>query len=270
MSDHYYDRQGNPCYEVPCKSRPGEMRPSTLADAKKLGLFPSVTTVLGVLDKSGLVEYKIRQVLESALTLPSKPGEDLTDYSKRVRYDAEEHARQAANKGTYIHNQIENYFLGRRGGFTSEVFKIIDAVTLKMLELKLDPIGGDWVAEKTFCSPLGFGGKVDLHSPVAVVDFKTKGNWKKNQTLGYDEHAMQLAAYDVGLSGANTDLDGESLITENEANFFGFVPRRHVNIFISTEEPGKVEAVEWKEPEFHWKMFSHCLELWKMVKRFES
>ncbi len=50
-SQHWYDRDGKAVFEVP-KAKGGGTRPTTIADARKLNLYPSVTTVLSVLAKS--------------------------------------------------------------------------------------------------------------------------------------------------------------------------------------------------------------------------
>ena len=44
-SGHWYTRDGRPFYEVPRSDGSG-MRPATLKDARLLGLYPGVTTIL--------------------------------------------------------------------------------------------------------------------------------------------------------------------------------------------------------------------------------
>ena len=55
-------------------SAKGEARATTLRDARKLGLLPSVTNVLGVINKPELVEWKMTQAVLAALTLPRRDG----------------------------------------------------------------------------------------------------------------------------------------------------------------------------------------------------
>ena len=43
-ASHWYDLDGQPCHEVP-RAKGDGMRPTTLADARKLHLLPSVTNV---------------------------------------------------------------------------------------------------------------------------------------------------------------------------------------------------------------------------------
>jgi hypothetical protein len=66
-SGHWYKKDGSPAYTTIGKT--GE-RATTLRDARKLGLLPSVTTINGMLSKAGLDTWKQQQVLLAALTLP--------------------------------------------------------------------------------------------------------------------------------------------------------------------------------------------------------
>src|SRR4029077_3837007 len=90
----------------------GSMRPTTLADARKLDLVPSVTHVLQCASKPGLEAWKATQLLQAALTLPKKEDESLDDYAKRVIEDSREQGRKAAERGTELHAAIEDYIKG--------------------------------------------------------------------------------------------------------------------------------------------------------------
>ena len=54
MGNHWYKQDGSPCYEVPYADPKKGMRSTTIRDARKLNLVPSVTTILQVMDKPGL------------------------------------------------------------------------------------------------------------------------------------------------------------------------------------------------------------------------
>ena len=51
-SSHWYTREGAPKYTVEAKN--GNLRNTTLADARKMNLVPSVTTIIGCAAKPGL------------------------------------------------------------------------------------------------------------------------------------------------------------------------------------------------------------------------
>jgi len=70
---HWYQRDGRPLHTV--LSAKGEPRPTTLRDARKLNLLPSVTNILGIIAKPELTAWLQEQAVMAALTLPRLPGE---------------------------------------------------------------------------------------------------------------------------------------------------------------------------------------------------
>jgi hypothetical protein len=165
-----------------------------LRDAKKFGFVPSVTTIRDEAMKWGLVDWMKRQVAWSTLTIPRIDGESDSDLVERIMIDSDEQARLAREKGTEIHAMVERGFLG-----------------LEVNPYYLSVKGEIWVvlgkqtfqAEKSFAhnsSQYWYGGKVDLYNDDILIDIKTTE--KDISTLKtWDEHAMQLAAYDFGLGG---------------------------------------------------------------------
>src|SRR5512137_708288 len=99
---HWYQRNGVPLHTVP--SAKGEPRPTTLRDARKLGLYPSVTNILGVIAKPELDSWKQEHAVLSALTLPREPGESEDAFAKRVVRDALATRDSAADFGTGFHH----------------------------------------------------------------------------------------------------------------------------------------------------------------------
>jgi hypothetical protein len=187
---HWYTKDGSPAYTTIGKT--GE-RPTTLRDARKLGLLPSVTTINGMLSKAGLDTWKQQQVLLAALTLPRAEGEPEEDWLKRVMQDSKATGREAAERGTAIHAVIEGYF--------EQVYMPEKPAYLDNIDKALKEAFGEqlWLSEKSFGHPLGFGGKCDLMSVNGfVVDFKTKET-DLDKVDVYFEHEMQLAAYREGL-----------------------------------------------------------------------
>lgn len=194
-SGHWYTKEGTPAYTTIGKT--GE-RPTTLRDARKLGLLPSVTTINGMLSKAGLDTWKQQQVLLAALTLPRIPTETEQEWLSRVMQDSKATGREAAERGTAIHAIIQGYF--------EQVYMPEKPPYLDSIDKALEQAFGEqlWVSEKSFGHPLGFGGKVDLMakkmvgSDGFVVDFKTKET-DLDKVDVYFEHEMQLAAYREGL-----------------------------------------------------------------------
>ena len=195
-SGQWYTKDGTPAYTTIGKT--GE-RATTLRDARKLGLLPSVTTINGMLSKAGLNSWLQQQVLLAALTLPRLPDEPEADWLSRVMQDSKSTGREAAERGTAIHAIIQGYF--------EQMYMPEKPAYLEGIDKALaDAFGNQpWISEKSFGHPLGFGGKVDLMSkPINgqgtgfVVDFKTKET-DLDKVDVYFEHEMQLAAYREGL-----------------------------------------------------------------------
>lgn len=243
---HWYDKGGKPAYEV--AKRDGGMRATTLADARKLGLQPSVTTVLAVIDKPQLTEWRVRQGILAALTLPRIDGEGEDAYLARIKADSQQQVKDAADEGTRIHNAIEDHFHGRVVPMRYE--RHVEAVLAKLHDLY--PGVNDWISERAFSCPLGYGGKVDLHSPSTGLtgDYKGKdGDFSDGKRLAYDQH-WQLGPYQGGLA-----------LPESE----GF------NVFISRTHPGKVAAHVWTPQDMSEgrRVFLAALGLWKAIKGFD-
>ncbi len=249
-SAHWYTKQGEPAYEVPTAKGIG-FRPTTLADARKLDLVPSVTTILACAAKPGLEAWKARQILEAALTLPMQQGESLDDYASRVIEDSKAQGRKAAERGTDLHAAIETYI--QIGSLNVDVDKLYGKHCCKVQDtLKqygIDIFQGN--AEHSFASQLGYGGKIDWHNDEIICDFKTKANLSAKQ-LAYPEHCWQLAAYWVGL---------------RDPYKFG----RLINVFIGVDDC-KVRIHEWTEKDaaVAWNCFYHLQRFWQLTKNWKQ
>ena len=232
-SSHWYAKDGTPAYTVTAKN--GEQRSTTLRDAKKMGLLPSVTTIMKAAASPGLEAWKLNQMMLAALTLPRAEGESEESFIKRVQADSKEHARKAAERGTQVHTAIEQFFDGQINAndlpYLEPVYKAVNDTFGNLM----------WAVEKSFAAESGFAGKVDIHSrdgEGVVADFKTKEFTSNTleKVAGFDENVMQLAAYRNGLKLPNA---------------------RCANIFVSVTEPGLVVVKEWTQEELvrGWAMF---------------
>ncbi len=236
-SGHWYDRNGEPAYTIVGAN--GKARPTTLRDARKLNLVPSVTTIIKVAAQPGLDRWKQEQTLLAALTLPKVDDESDSDYIARILDDSKEASRSAADAGTDIHASIEAFYRGEvRNRHQEHVQGFVTALQEHCGQHA-------WVAERSFSHESGFGGKIDLHAPGFVVDVKTKEFTDPAKVQGYDEHLMQLAAYRVGL---------------------GMPQARGINAFVSRSVPGLCVLREWTQAELDtgWKMFHALLTFWQL------
>lgn len=255
---HFYDKEGSPVYQVPYANGIG-LRDTTLRDAKKLNLQPSVTTVTGVLDKAGLLSYFHEQVIKAVLAQPChRVDEEFKDYVNRIVSASKEESKKASERGGELHNWLEKYFKDTKCHFTipTEISDFIDPIIneISQLNLKNNLSCGSWQPELSFSHPLGFGGRVDLCCLAGqgiVIDFKTKNTTDKKKFYKYDEHLMQLAAYREGLEIPNA---------------------RCYDIYFSSVEPNIIEVHEWTEEDLQrgWKMFQNLLSYWQLKNKYDS
>lgn len=209
-STHWYTKTGEAAYTVTGKN--GQERNTTLKDARKLGLVPSVTTIIGEANKYGLNKWIQEQVLLAALTLPRIDGEPEQEYINRIITDSQEQAKKARERGTQIHAWVQQGFECLWGEIEGEPF---DYYVAARTTLELEFGEKRWLCETPF-SYDRYGGKVDLHLPReywgngvspdftygAVIDIKTTDKPLANLKT-WDEHAMQLSAYREGLGLPN-------------------------------------------------------------------
>lgn len=236
-STHWYTKDGEPMYTVIGAN--GKERPTTLRDARKMSLVPSVTTILNVAAKPALTQWMQRQVLMAALTLPKVNDETEEEYIDRIIKDSKEQGRAAADAGTSIHESIQTFY---EKGTTSTHTQSVVACNHAIFEHFGEH---EWVCERSFSHDLGFGGKVDMYSDDIVIDIKTKEFETAEEVKPYDDHLMQLAAYRVGL---------------------GMPLARCANVFVSRNYPGVAHIHEWTDEELQkgWVMFCALLEFWQL------
>jgi len=222
----------------------GVERNTTLRDAKALGLVPSVTTIIGMIAKPFLENWKIDQALKSAIALEKDEDESDEEFFYRCKQDSKKIGLEAAKSGTKIHAQIEKGFLGKSKNKTYQVIQDFLDETFPKEE---------WIAEDSFCAPQGYGGKIDLYSKSGIfIDFKTKVNIKDKDPakLVYDDHAMQLSAYAQGCK---------------------YDEPERVSIFVDREDPKFISCHVWDKDTHlkHLSMFNSILTYWKLVKNYD-
>ena len=241
---HWYTRDGLPKYTI--EGNNGQQRNTTLRDARKHDLVPSVTTLLNIIAKPALNTWLQQQVLMAALTLPKQESESDEDYIARILADSKAQGREAADIGTAIHSAIQDHYEGRKA---LEHEQHIKACT-EAISASFGP--QEWICERSFAHEAGFGGRCDLYAVGTpenpngfVLDIKTKDFSDVNDVEGYDEHLMQLAAYRVGL---------------------GVPSARCANVFVSRSHPGLAVVKEWSTAELDvaWVRFLLLVNYWKL------
>lgn len=251
---HWYDKDGEPRhYEG---KNGGD---TTLREARKLELYPSVTTIGGVRHKEGLVRWLQEQAALAAGMMTIAEGLDGLDIDKsfawRAINEAKEKVTEKSDAGTEIHDLLERF---HDDPFDLEeheqklCYAILDCIKentgLSLFE--------DFTPEARFCDTgRGYAGMCDLHThppqkTLWVLDYKTKDEVTE-KTRGYDEQAEQLVAYSHGL---------------------GIPEARVGNLFIprTPDENGEyfIKFYEHKNTDAAWQRFNHTLMLWQVLKKY--
>lgn len=252
---HWYELRGEqayPCYDLPKVSGNGVKQP-TIVDARKMGLLPSVTNVINILDKPAVNNWRVGQAIIAALTLPRKEGEKDDDFAARVVVDMDDVSNKAKDFGTLIHDQAISWLqTGEKGSMWPFLEGFPDAIkAYSFVDLE----------QVVHSAALGIAGRLDyagmrdpLLGPVrpCVIDFKTQGV-RNGKPVFYEEWGLQLAAYGecrFPLAMATGEID-------------------LVSVVIPSKEPGPVSVKVWDNPVELLRMFSRCVDLWCYLKSYD-
>jgi hypothetical protein len=256
---HWYTVDGKPAYSIVGKN--GQQRPTTLRDARKLALLPSVTTIFNIMAKHGLEKWKITKAIEAALTTPKDDGEPEERWHERIMERSKLETTEAAEFGTKVHNAIEN-FLTHRAETPYELIPFVSpAVNFIYNDLNMRDIVTEAVCVN---AKEGYAGRVDVSGIVGsnelnipncsrlVLDFKTRKTTEGIKVTPYDFQPTQIAAYAMGIYGS---LD----------NVYG------ANLYISTTEVGRIEIVIYDPSKLYdeYLAFMNMTALWRFIKNFD-
>jgi hypothetical protein len=275
---HWYRRDGEPLHSVPSapstlNSQLSTLRPTTLRDARRLGLLPSVTNVLGVINKPELVEWKMTQAVLAALTLPRRDGEDLGVFAKRVVEDARSQVKGAAEFGSAFHAGAEHVAktleVDPTGPYAAWLNRHRDWFQANCVRVV-------WTERVLVNTELGYAGTADLlvehqQHGLTLVDYKTQGlssrpprpdgrttdGWRPRV---YGSWCQQLAAYRRAIQPSPSGYGGT-----------GRQPVACMSVIVnSTEATALVERV-WTEAELRagWESFEAALVIWRNEKSYD-
>lgn len=259
-ASHWYFPDGTPLHEVPRADGKGT-RPTSLRDARKLNLFPSVTNVLGILAKPALDAWKQQQAILAALTLPRNEGESLDDFASRVVTDMQSEVGRAADLGSAVHAAIEGYAQGRWLPEDKEIARLFeparqwfDAEVTQVHSVEIAAAHLEW----------GYAGRVDLVATLrstgrpTVVDFKTQKTRRDKdggfKPIIHDTWPLQLEAYRQALASRDKGLTDAAI----------------ASVVIGSTEPVPVVVHVWDDadkPAF-FKAFLAARELWVWQKNY--
>jgi len=253
-SSHWYTRTGDSAHRQ--EKRDGGDRATTITDARKLRLLPSVTNILGVLGKPALDAWKLEQALKAALANPKREEESFDYWKGRVLDQAFEQVDDAAARGTKIHAALDAAFDGEAvpAEFQQYVQPVLEWLRAHGIEVIareqriVSTINGYAGTADVLCTVTGTSGT----KHPGLLDYKTKKTKPGESVCSYFEHKAQLSAYAAAYYGAST------------------LPRVvAANIFISTTEPGRVEVVRHEDVVEYHEAFLAAAHLWRIQKEYD-
>lgn len=246
---HWYTKDGKPMHTIIAKGS-GLPRATTLRDAKQLGLLPSVTTILGVLEKPALTTWKIEQACLALLTTPritivtagvdgkvtSRPETD-DEFTHRVLSTErvqDQESQIARDRGTEMHDGLD--MLCKNQPVNPDLLPWIKPAFDAVMQY------GSPLATEVHCVGRGYGGRIDLIQKASqclwIWDWKTTKKLPDPKKGAYPEHRLQLSAY---ANATEWDLFNKG---GRQATI------RTGNVYISTVDTGQFvicEHAEWKD-----------------------
>lgn len=255
---HWYYPDGRSLHTVPKKDGTGE-RNTTKADARKLGLFPSVTAITKIVANPSLDRWKQNQMLEACVNNPIVGGEDTEEYGDKMRQFAQKKMVDARAFGSLYHNAIDEL---NKTGFLDNKYDEIKPYVKHYIQWTRDH-SVSFIDTEFVCvnEKFGYAGQVDglavVDGKLTLLDYKTqdvkedaKGNLKPNY---YDSWVWQLAAY------KNADWENKP-------------PRiqQVMSVVLCSQSPCYQIMKVWTSQELSnaWKIFKSSCAIWQLTNKF--
>tara|TARA_R110001592_G_scaffold362722_2_gene677856 strand:+ start:558 stop:1370 length:813 start_codon:yes stop_codon:yes gene_type:complete len=237
---HWYSISGRPVHTQP------NGKNTTLRHARTQNLVPSVTTIIGQLDKPQLTKWRENNCIANSFNNPPREGEEVRDYQNRIHQNLKDDQNEILDFGTKIHKAIEDV---NNGTFDSlkdpEIFPYIEPF-IRWQQRRVKRVNE---AEQTVVNvQYGYGGTLDLHCvllnekrPVAIIDYKTQNI--KDKVKFYPEWSYQLAAY---------------------RKCFKPIPQC-MSLVINSNEPAEPIEKVWTSDELQagWRIFKGLCRIWQ-------
>jgi hypothetical protein len=248
-SAHWYREDGTSAHEVP-DAKGKKMIKTTIVQAKKLNLFPSVTSIMNIISKPFVDNWRIDMYMKEIYLHPEMITMDYENWREKIMEFVEPKLNEGARRGSEIHSAICDYFGDKP--FDVKFNKLMDNFREKTEAIGL--VKGIVVSEKGYChKELGYAGCVDVTCGSVLADMKTTSDkhFANLQKYPYREWKIQLSAYNRMLlaNGIATDTFHSIIINRD------------------TDEVAVVTYDKY-DLDKSWEMFNALLNYWKIANEY--
>jgi len=256
---HWYHTDGRPSHTVE-KADGSGTRPTNLADARKLRLYPSVTTISKIIANPSLDYWKQGQMIQACTDYPHNGQEDLEIYRQKVTRLARRKVKEASDFGTAFHLGVQSII---EDGFAGEECKDVAPWLTHFIQwTRNNNVTFDQSEMVCVNHSIGYAGQLDASGKVnnkrTLVDFKTQNiheNVKGIKTpVFYPSWGQQLAAY------KNAEWEGKPAK-------IGQV----MSIVFDSNEPAYPWVKVWSKEEMNifWSGFKCTARLWQSLNKYD-
>lgn len=246
QAGHWYTEEGESAHVIIGKN--GNERNTTITDARKLGLLPSVTSVIGIKSKPELETWKAEQIIRACIKFPIKEGQEEGEYAKEIMQEAKKVTTEAAAHGTLMHEQMEHILLGREHSKDDKLQPYIK--TFK--EWAEDNVEKVYWCEKALVGA-GYAGRCDAYLRLSgagdcIIDLKNRKVNPKYDPF-YDTDCAQLWAYRMASENPQCAC---------------------VSVVLAANDPETIVIHKWDEEELYQAgiAFQAMLKVWAWSKRY--
>ena len=265
---HWYTKNGKAMHRVPGKTV--AERDTTIADARIMGLLPSVSGITKMWANPGLDRWKQDITIESALkfAIQSYGEMDADKLYADIRAESYKIAHAAADLGVKIHAAIEsalshqeweNQAVELADGKFVELKELVDPALKKLEELRINIVETEKVVTSL---SHGYAGQMDVSyvkgDLAGVLDFKSTKTKPFKKIDVRQGQSMQIAAYHHACWSSKDKPH--------------FQPNHQgINLYISTTEIGRIDVVKYDSAELakQWDGFLACLTLWRLQNNYD-
>ena len=243
---HWYTLTGEACHVQP------DGKNTTLRHARKQNLVPSVSGILGMVEKTHLTKWKCDQMVKKCIDNPHIDGESERDYIDRIHGYAKIDQHKILDFGNRVHKAIEEFNLGKFDESKDpEIWPWLETYVRWANERLVRVMA----VEKTVVSNRwGFGGTIDLIAEVRGIRGNVIIDYKTQEYAGFkpkfrDTYVHQLAAY-------------RKTMRPNPMC---------ISLVINRSTPLPIAEKIWSASELQrgWRLFQAANALWRESKKYE-